>query len=202
MRPLFLLLFAFLYNLITLSDVLASKSPWDLRFSCECSNCDRPPFYFEVKGIGEIAADVNANIGRNYRSIELKHNYKSPTKGHHTGTVFWKSGNWSRIWFNYEILSGFLKGRGQIESKTDCIITGKQQSVKISKFSEFCVTEYTICKNSVKFRYDFIKIGTNKQRIWFKNRKNSRICNKKSQKVWQQFTNFLNSERCKRMQIL
>ena len=133
MRPLFLLLFAFLYNLFTLSGALASESPWDLRFSCECSNCDRPPFYFEVKGIGEIAADVNANTGRNYRSIELKHNYKSPTKGHHTGTVFWKSGNWSRIWFNYEILSGSLKGRGQIGSKTDCIITGKQQSVKISK---------------------------------------------------------------------
>ena len=133
MKYIKVILFLFSFSLVAVSQVMASNSSWNLRFSCECSNCDRPPFHFEVKGIGEIAADLTTNIGSNYRSIELKHTYKSPTKGHHTGTVFWKSGNWGRIWFNYDISSGSLNGRGQIESKTDCIITGEKKLIKVSK---------------------------------------------------------------------
>ena len=82
MRPLFLLLFAFLYNLSTLSNALASKSSWDLRF------CVNAPVLgvttqadFSLKNI-EIAAPIlipTFGEGTN-RKIKLKHRYQSATR--------------------------------------------------------------------------------------------------------------------------
>ena len=133
MRPLFLLLFACLYNLFTLSGALASKSSWDLKIVCECSTCGNPPYSFELKNIDNLASDISSRFWRKSTRIELKHKYVSATRGQYEGDIFWKTGSHSRAWFRYEILDNLLRGDGKVEDHRDCVVTGKQKLVKISK---------------------------------------------------------------------